>query len=628
MSANKHAVVSTSCFTPLAIALILASTDIFIKTSPWRNRGYNLAPQPSPQHRNNQSGIDAGTPQIFLPKHPQTTKNFNIFDGRAIRSAINITPQNELAMRINTKRLLKRLGMIIAMLVITCVMMQPANAQPNQQERPRIVVTADPELDDNNSLIRFLLNSCDLTVEGLIYASSGFHWKGDGKGTKWYVPGREYARFGLDTCPCTEWRWAKNERFIDDAVEAYTKVYPNLKVHNPNYPLPALLKSTIRLGNINFDGDISANSPGSELIKQLMLDDKPGKLFITAWGGQSTIARALKAIQEEYENTTQWEAVKKKISRKVVLLPSGDQDDTYAKYIKPNWPDIDYRQFTAGPNYGYGAQLHAKPEDSVYLTPQWLTENVTSRGPLGALYRVWGDGKQMVKGDKMDYFGLAGYTDQQLRQQGYLVWMPVQPKGAWIGEGDDPTFMNMLGQGLRAYENSTWGGWGGRTISQPVLNVFAPSGDTSQQAMAAALAAATEQTRTIADGYPDFFPAAQRDFAARLTWCVTPTYAGANHAPVVTIQGPLHILASPGQTIRLNGTVTDPDGNTFNIKWWQFKVGTYPGKINIANSNTAQAKITIPKDAVAGQTVHVILEATDNGVPSMTTYQRVVVTVR
>src|SRR5690348_6685550 len=54
-----------------------------------------------------------------------------------------------------------------------------------KRERPRIVVTADPELDDNNSLIRFLLYSSDFQVEGLIYASSGFHWKGDGKGTKW-----------------------------------------------------------------------------------------------------------------------------------------------------------------------------------------------------------------------------------------------------------------------------------------------------------------------------------------------------------------------------------------------------------------------------------------------------------
>ena len=45
---------------------------------------------------------------------------------------------------------------------------------------PRVVVTTDPELDDANSLIRYLLYSTDVRTEGLIYASSGFHWKGDG----------------------------------------------------------------------------------------------------------------------------------------------------------------------------------------------------------------------------------------------------------------------------------------------------------------------------------------------------------------------------------------------------------------------------------------------------------------
>src|SRR3954467_500096 len=282
---------------------------------------------------------------------------------------------------------LRRNTRLFAIGLIACLFANSAGGQTsNKQMRPRIVITADPELDDNNSLIRFLLYSSDVQIEGLIYASSGYHWKGDGKGTKWFVPGREYARFGLDTCPCESWRWAENERFIHNAVEAYEKVYPNLKVHNPNYPSPNELKSKIRYGNIEFDGDISKDSPGSDLIKSLILDDKPGALFITAWGGQSTIARALKSIQEQYENTTQWEAVKKKISRKVVLLPSGDQDDTYAKYIKPNWPDIEYRQFTGGPNYGYGAQLRAKPADSIYLTPAWMKENITDRGPLGALY--------------------------------------------------------------------------------------------------------------------------------------------------------------------------------------------------------------------------------------------------
>ena len=72
---------------------------------------------------------------------------------------------------------------------------------PEPLNRPRIVCTTDPECDDQNSLVRFLLHSTDYNVVGLVYASSQFHWKGDGKGTKWFVEGREYTRFGLNMGP-------------------------------------------------------------------------------------------------------------------------------------------------------------------------------------------------------------------------------------------------------------------------------------------------------------------------------------------------------------------------------------------------------------------------------------------
>jgi len=514
-----------------------------------------------------------------------------------------------------------------------CLFASHASAQSTLQLRPRIIVTADPELDDNNSLIRFLMYSCDMQIEGLVYASSGFHWKGDGKGTKWFVPGREYARFGLDTCPCVSWRWAKNERFINDAVEAYEKVYPNLKVHNSDYPSPDELKSKICYGNIEFDGDFSKDSPGSDLIKALILDDKPGQLFITAWGGQSTIARALKSIQEQYENTNEWLSIRQKISRKVVLLPSGDQDDTYAIYIKPNWPDIEYRKFTDAPNYGYGAQLGARNEDSVYLTASWMKENITDRGPLGTIYRVWGDGKQMVKGDIMDYFGVAGYSNDELKKMGYVVWMPVQPKGSWLGEGDDHTFMNMLGNGLRAYEKGSYGGWGGRDAGKKEAASFyfdSASNDTSASSMANKLGTLNSQPdkSTKESAYPDFFPKAQRDFAVRLKWSVTPAYKNANHEPVAKIEGPLNIMASAGQKIRINGEVSDPDGNSVSVKWWQFHVGSYPNKVEISNPDKAQTEVLIPNDAIGGQTIHLILEATDNGTPSLTRYQRMIITIK
>ena len=53
-------------------------------------------------------------------------------------------------------------------------------------------------------------------------------------------------------------------------MEAYEKVYPNLKGHDSSYPTPEYLKSKVRIGNIEFDGDISKDTPGSELILSLI----------------------------------------------------------------------------------------------------------------------------------------------------------------------------------------------------------------------------------------------------------------------------------------------------------------------------------------------------------------------
>ena len=69
------------------------------------------------------------------------------------------------------------------------------------------------------------------------------------------------------------------------------------------------------------------------------------------------------------------------------------------------------------------------------------------------MYRVWGDGKQMVKDDKFDFFGLSGYTVDELKEQGYVVWTGVQPKGAYLAEGDTYCFLNLIGNGLRGHEN-------------------------------------------------------------------------------------------------------------------------------------------------------------------------------
>ena len=228
--------------------------------------------------------------------------------------------------------------------------------------KPRVVITADPELDDNNTIIRAILYSSDVKFEGLIYVSSQFHWKGDGRGTTQYIADREYTRLGL--CPCTSWRFSPDERFIDDIVDAYAKAYPNLKVHDSDYPSPEQLRSKIKWGNVDFDGDFSKDTDGSNLIRSLLLDAEPGPLYVTAQGGESTIARALKSIYDEYAKTPQWEAIREKVSRKLIVIPSGDQDGTERAYIRPNWPEVREFEFS-GVDFGYGAQDRASADDKV-----------------------------------------------------------------------------------------------------------------------------------------------------------------------------------------------------------------------------------------------------------------------
>jgi len=509
----------------------------------------------------------------------------------------------------------------------------PIKGSPAAAQKPRVVVTADPELDDSNSLVRYLLYSTDFRTEGIIYASSGYHWKGDGTGKKWSVPNREYNRLGLNLCPCESWRWAPGERFIDDALDMYERVYPNLRAHDASYPTPAELKSKIRWGNVEFDGDISKDSPGSDLIKALLLDDEPGPLYLLAWGGQSSIARALKSIQDQYAGTAQWPAVRENVSRKAVLSPSGDQDDTFANYIRPNWPDIRLLPTaTGGVPLGYGAGATASGENAIYYSADWTKENISSRGPLGAFYRIWGDGKQMVKDDIFDYFGLSGFAAKQLQAKGYIVWTPPRPKGEFLGEGDTFTYLNLVDNGLLAYEPAMRGGWAGHGVPNVAPLIPAPgSGQSAPIRSYADLLRLMERVATAprpASPSPNFVPAAQHAFAARMKWSVTPTYSGANHEPSVSIRGSSRISARPRETIRLEGATSDPDGNAVTVRWWRWKdVDTYPGSVPFSNPASLATSIQVPADATAGQTIHVILEATDNGKPALTRYQRVIVSV-
>ena len=56
-------------------------------------------------------------------------------------------------------------------------------------------------------------------------------------------------------------------------------------------------------------------------------------------------------------------------------------------------------------------------------------------------------------------------------------------------------------------------------------------------------------------------------------------------------------------------------------------VDSYPGTVALTGTTKKNLKVTVPTDARQGQTIHLILAVQDNGTPTLTRYQRVVITV-
>ncbi len=492
-------------------------------------------------------------------------------------------------------------------------------------QAPRTIVTCDPELDDNNSMVRFLLHATDFQIDGLVYTSSRFHWLGDGKGTTQFIPGGEYDNMGLG--PQTSWRFNPEERFIDDIIDAYEQCYANLKVHDSRYPTPEYLRSVTKWGNCVFEGDYSYDTDGSNLIKENILDDKPGPLFIQAWGGSSSIAAALRSIEDQYKGTDQWDAIVKKVNEKVILCLSGDQDNAYNSYIAVNWPDVWV--------WSTNAQMGRWAGNPSLTDPEWTAKYMTV-GPIGARVRLWGDGKQMVPGDKTDFIGpSAGKTREEMAAEGYYVWRAIEPQGTLYGDGDSGCFYMLIDNGLRAWQDPTWGGWSGRwdiTRGEPQSGHPSYMGNNIAQMSVPAdvmrhfAAASPAEDHT----FPNMAPERNLSEAARMKWSVTPNFADANHYPVVS--GPFELTAAPGETVKIRAKASDPDGDALALKWWYFPVGTYvltnAEALAVDSPETAETTFTVPADAKSGDTIHFVLQAQDNGDPVLTKYLRTVLTVK
>ncbi|KAF2850772.1 DUF1593-domain-containing protein [Plenodomus tracheiphilus IPT5] len=470
------------------------------------------------------------------------------------------------------------------------------------------------EFDDLTSFVRYMLYINEFDNQGFIYTSSKYHWKGDGKGTEFFLPDREY------NTSQTSWRPTGTTSFEDQILRAYTEVYPTLGHHDAAFPTPQEVSSTIKIGNVEFEGEMAKDTDGSNHIKKLLLDKDPRTLYLQAWGGTNTIARALKSIEEQYSSLRQWPHIKDSISRKAVILASGFQDETYAAYVAPNWPALRVMNLEAAyTTWGYNCNsgdgnTRGFPDSNVYYSGAWTKANIL-KGPLGSLYRTWLDGQTTYgEKDQLDVFG-----DPVLALK--IPWCKPQEQYAFLSEGDNVAFNPILVTGIDDPSRPTLGGWGGRLVqnsTSPDLWVL----DTKEKAK--------NGTAVVGPSYTTlrWAEAAQNDFAARMQWTLTPEYREANHPPSVNVDGGEAVKARPGASVKLSVRVSDPDGDNVTVSWFQYlEEGTYPGMVEIAAEKDDLLIVVVPEDAITGQTISVIVQATDDGRFPLTRYDRVFIHV-
>lgn len=457
-------------------------------------------------------------------------------------------------------------------------------------EKLRVIVTSDGEIDDECSLVRFLLYANEWDIEGIITSSSQYHWQGH--------------------------NWAGND-WAQPYLEAYAKVWPNLIKHDLRYPTVEYLQARTLLGNVKSEGDMDVVTPGSQHIVKVLLDESDDRpVWLQAWGGTNTIARALKTIEENHPEKMAY------VAGKIRFFFIWEQDETYQEYIRPKWGKYQILTIISDQFWAIAYQWKKiQPlEKQRYFEASWMTENIlNNHGPLCSSYQAHVEGSHGLSGD----FDFSA--------------------GDFRSEGDSPAFLHTIDTGLRNLESPGWGGWGGRYVRVrdntwldpvPVASYEYPEGRWYTRSAWGRMSM-REGTQTSEEQRLEYFKplwrwtdALQNDFAARADWSVA-SYEEANHPPSVAVAHSLHLKASPGAELALSAEGTsDPDGDELAFLWWQFQeADSYDGSIEINDANSQRASLTVPADAGEGETIHVIIEVTDNGTPALTRYQRVIVEI-
>lgn len=481
---------------------------------------------------------------------------------------------------------------IVALLALVSAIHLPAARAsdtapvPSPASNPhRMIVLTDigAEVDDTESMVRLLLYSDVIDIQGLIATTST--WK----------------------------RTSVSPELIQAVIDAYSKVHANLLKHDPNYPSAEALQALVKRGVPEYGMKgvgAGKDSEGSDWIIRTLEtnDDRP--LWITVWGGVNTLAQALYTLR-----ATKPAAEVDRLAAKLRVYTISDQDDS-GPWIRKNFPKLFYI-VTLGADYSAatwtGINTAVSGIDNTTISNKWLADHIQQgHGPMGAAY----------------------------------------PDVAYGMEGDTPSFLALIPNGLSVPEHPEWGGWGGRyELSRPDAPVGDPQkflGGITYEPETRPIwtnavddytpPVAGEYGRATHPGEKSFndFKATiwrwrddfQNDFAARMTWTTKP-YTEANHPPVPVLNHPDAFTVRSGDTFWLDAHgSTDPDGDSLSFFWFQYReAGSYKGLVTINGAeNIDRISLTAPK-VDKPETVHFVLKVTDKGTPPLTRYQRVVVTI-
>lgn len=404
---------------------------------------------------------------------------------------------------------------------------------------------------------------------------------------------------GLVATTSTWQRGKTQPQLLRERVEAYAKVLPNLREHASGYPDAASLAQVIRAGSASYGMQgvgQGKDTDGSRLIVAAVDRPDPRPVYVPVWGGAVDLAQALWTVRA----TRSPEQVAAFVA-KLRVYSISDQDDTGA-WARRNFPDLFWIASVHGwSQYGMAAWIGIsgdvrRPDKwpaAETVTNEWLDRHIR-RGPLGALY----------------------------------------PPHLYIMEGDTPSFLWLIGNGLNLPEHPEYGGWGGRYL--PAYEGAGHRADAQDSYVDADGRRWSGNQATIYRWRQSF----QNDFAARIGWTLTPERGGANHNPALVLNGvagtaPVTITVRSGAVVKLDATgSSDPDGDRLSYRWWLYAeastVFTPSGQglepLTIAGADRIATEITAP--AVKARTQYnIVLEVSDSGAPALTSYRRALLTV-